>query len=154
MYNTYGQSCSSVFGQCSNGQQCHHVTGESPKICAAGFQSKKCDMENAKMMLLHIEQPKSKAKDQQSMVTNLQIHDRVVENKDYKELTELLVLSYIKNNLKNTNDVAYLVLPRNSYRNATVGFNCHKTQTEKEFPLVSWVDNNEVFDADVEKDSR
>lgn len=41
------------------------------------------------MMLLHIEQPKSKAKDQQSMVTNLQIHDRVVENKDYKELTEV-----------------------------------------------------------------
>lgn len=47
--------------------------------------------ENAKMMLLHIEQPKSKAKDQQSMVTctNLQIHDRVVENKDYKELTKV-----------------------------------------------------------------
>lgn len=41
------------------------------------------------MMLLHIEQPKSKAKDQQSMVTNLKIHDRVVENKDYKELTEV-----------------------------------------------------------------
>lgn len=41
------------------------------------------------MMLLHIEQPKLKAKDQQSMVTNLQIHDRVVENKDYKELTEV-----------------------------------------------------------------
>lgn len=46
MYNTYGQSCSSVFGQCSNGQQCHHVTGESPKRGAAGFQGEKCDMVN------------------------------------------------------------------------------------------------------------
>lgn len=35
-------------------------------------------------------------------------------------IDRLLVLSYIKNNLKNTNDVAYLVLTRNSYRNATV----------------------------------
>lgn len=33
-------------------------------------------------------------------------------------IDRLLVLSYIKNNLKNTNDVAYLVLTRNSYRNA------------------------------------
>lgn len=48
------------------------------------FATRKCKNEQ-----LHIEQPKSKAKDQQSMVTNLQIHDRVVENKDYKELTEV-----------------------------------------------------------------
>lgn len=31
-------------GQCSNGQQCHHVTGESPKRCAARFQGEKCYM--------------------------------------------------------------------------------------------------------------
>lgn len=50
------------------------------------FATREC---KNKMMLLHIEQPKSKAKDQQSMVTNLQIHDRVVKNKDYQELTEV-----------------------------------------------------------------
>lgn len=37
------------------------------------FATKEC---KNKMMLLHIDQPKSKAKDKQTMVTNLQIHDR------------------------------------------------------------------------------
>lgn len=50
---------------------------------------------------MHIKQPKSKAKDQQSMVTHLKIHDRVDENKDYQELTEVkFIEKYVYDELK------------------------------------------------------
>lgn len=62
------------------------------------FATREC---RNKMMLMHIKQPKSKAKDQQSMVTHLKIHDRVDENKDYQELTEVkFIEKYVYDELK------------------------------------------------------
>ena len=43
--NTYGPACSQTCGNCLyvNGEQCHHVTGQCPRDCVAGFQGKLCN---------------------------------------------------------------------------------------------------------------
>ena len=40
--NTYGRRCQQTCGNCSNGEQCHHVNGTCPSGCDAGAYGVKC----------------------------------------------------------------------------------------------------------------
>ena len=46
---TYGPDCSLTCGSCLYlaAEQCHHVTGECPRDCAAGYQGKLCLQSNS-----------------------------------------------------------------------------------------------------------
>lgn len=50
------------------------------------FASRVC---RSKMLFLHKNKPKSKAKGQESIATNPEIYDKVDEKNDYQELTEV-----------------------------------------------------------------
>ena len=45
--NMYDLHCMLTCGNCSNGQQCHHVTGTCPKGCIQGYDGDKCDTSNS-----------------------------------------------------------------------------------------------------------
>ena len=52
--NTYGVGCAESCGNCTNGEQCHHVNGNCPFGCDAGVYGIKCDQGIQWCLLLSI----------------------------------------------------------------------------------------------------
>ena len=52
--NTYGLHCTLTCGNCSNGQQCHHVTGICPQGCVQGYDGDTCDTSNSFFLLFEV----------------------------------------------------------------------------------------------------